>query len=89
MIPGPANALDRAGEHVGRIAIAVAWIGVGEPLANIAQGGRSEHRVGYGVQQYVGVAVTDGMSIVRNVDAAQPQRPTRRQAVRIMANSNP
>jgi hypothetical protein len=41
------------------------------------------------MQQHVGVAVSDKLSVVRHVDAAEPERPARRGAMRVLANSNP
>ena len=41
------------------------------------------------MQQHVGVAVADELPVVRHVDAAQPQRPARRGAVRVFADADP
>jgi hypothetical protein len=76
-------------QHIGRIATAVRGVGVGEQAANIGQGGRPEKRIGHRVQQHIGVAVPDKLSVVRHVDAADPQRPTRRRAMRVLANTDP
>ena len=77
------------GQHLGRVAAAVGRVGVGKQAADVGQGGGAQQGVGHGVQQHVGVAVADKLPVVRHVDAAQPQRPARRRAVRVFANSNP
>jgi hypothetical protein len=41
------------------------------------------------MQQHIGIAVTDKLSVMRHIDAAQPQRPTGLGTVRVFANSNP
>jgi hypothetical protein len=41
------------------------------------------------MQQHVGIAVADELSVVRHVDAPKSQRSARRCAVRVFSNSNP
>jgi hypothetical protein len=41
------------------------------------------------VQQHIGVAVSDQMQFVGQIDAAQPQRTTRGQPMRVMSDSDP
>ena len=62
---------------------------LGNSAADVGQGGGAQQGVGHGVQQHVGVAVADELPVVRHIDAAQPQRPARRRAMRVFANSNP
>ena len=40
------------------------------------------------MQQHVGVAVADRLPVVRDVDAAQPQRPARREPMRVVSDSD-
>jgi hypothetical protein len=77
------------GEHLGRVAVAVGWVGVWEHLANVGQRGRAEQRVRHGVQQRVGIAVADELVVVRHVDAAQTQRPAWFRAMAVFTNSDP
>ena len=66
----------------------IRFVVVGEHLADIAQRRRAENRVGYRVQQHIGVAVTDRLGIVGNRNAAQQKRPPRRQPVCVLSESN-
>ena len=45
-------------------------------------------RIGHGMQQDIGVAVADRVLVVGNVDAADPQRASLRQPMRVMAKSH-
>ncbi len=76
------------GKHLGRIAAAVGRIGIGKHSANIGQRRRAQQRIGNGVQQHVGVAMTDKLPVVRHVDATQAQWAARDRTVRIFAESN-
>ena len=69
------HGLQGGGEHFGRIAAAVLGVGVGEHLADVAQGGGAEQGVDHGVQQGVAVAVADRLAVVGNVDAAERSGP--------------
>jgi hypothetical protein len=40
------------------------------------------------VQQHVGVAVSDGAAVVRDLDAAEPQWPARFQPVRVVSDAD-
>ena len=85
--------LDNAGvgkcQHLRRVATKVGTVGIGKQLADVPQGGRSEYRVGDRVQQDIRIAVTDSVSIMRDLDATDPKWSTLREAVRIVANANP
>ena len=76
------------GQHFGRIAGAISGVGVWEEPADIGQSGRAEEGVGYCVEQDIGIAVTDKLSVVRHIDTTEPQRPAGGCAVRIFAKSN-
>ena len=75
-------------QHFGRVAAAVLGIGVGKHLPDVAQGGGPQQGVGHGVQERVGVAVADRLAVVRDVDAAQPQRPAGPETVRVVSESD-
>ena len=87
--PRVSDGVQGGSEHFGRIAAAVLGIGVGEHLADVAQGGGAEQGVDHGVQQHVAVAVADRLPIVGNADAADAQRPARPKSVRVVSDSNP
>ncbi len=76
------------GKHLGRIPPAIFCFRVGEPLANVVQTGGAEDGVGYRVQQHVGVTVPNELPVVRHLDAAEPQRSARLEAVRVFADSD-
>jgi hypothetical protein len=59
-------------KHVGRISPLVDRIGLGEHLADIAQGRGAEQGVGNGMQQHIGVAKAEQLAIVRDIYTAQP-----------------
>lgn len=75
-------------EHVGRIAAPVVWVGVREHLADVAQRGRTQQGVGHGVEQGVGIAVSDRSHIVRDSYPTQSKRSARREPMGVMANSD-
>ncbi len=72
-----------------RVAPPVCRVGIGKQLADVAQAGGPQQGIGHGVQQHVGVAVANGRAIVGDIDAAQSQRSTGRQPMRIVSDSNP
>jgi hypothetical protein len=75
-------------EHFGRIASAIGGIRVGEQPADIGQGGGPQESIGYCVEEHVGIAVTDKLSVMGHIDTAQPLRPAGGCAVRIFADAN-
>jgi hypothetical protein len=86
---GLGNLCCRGGQHFGRVAAPIGGLGVRKQAANIGQGGGSQYGVGYRVQQDIGVAMADKLSVMRHVDSPQPQRPAGGGAVRVFADSNP
>ena len=76
-------------QHFAGIPAAIRLVRVGKQLANVAQGGGTEDRIGDRVQQHVGVAVPDQVPVVRHLDAAQQQRSAIRQPMRVVPNSDP
>ncbi len=71
-VTGGGDAVVSLAEHVGGVAAAVGFVGIGEQLADVEQSGGAQQGVGDRVEQHVGVAVAHQMPIVRHVDAAQP-----------------
>ena len=55
-------------QHLGRVAAAVGRIRIGKHLADVAQGGRPQKSVGYGVEQGVGIAMADHLPVMGDVD---------------------
>ena len=77
------------GEHLGRVAVVVGGVGVGEGAADVGERRCAQQGVGHGVEQHVAVAVADQLPIVRHVDATDPQRPARLRAMTILTESDP
>jgi hypothetical protein len=67
---GFGNFLRGSDEHFGRVPALIGWVRVGEEAADVGQSGGAEQCVGDCVKQHIGVAVTDKLSVVRNVDPA-------------------
>lgn len=63
-------------EHFCRIPIPIRRIGIGKQLADITLAGRTQQRVGNGVQQHVGIAMAQQVAIVGDFNATQPQGTT-------------
>jgi hypothetical protein len=76
-------------EHFGRIAAPVRFLRIGKHAANIRQCCPAQYSVGHGVQKHIGIAVTHKLPIMRDIHAAQTQRPAWRSAVRIFSKANP
>ena len=85
---GLANFFVRDRQHLGRIPPAVFLGRVRKQLADVSQTSAAQHRVGNRVQQHIGVAVPDGVMVVRQRQTAQYQRSARRQAMRVVSDSN-
>jgi hypothetical protein len=83
------HGVNGSGEHFGGIASSVFGIGIGIHLADIAQRGRAEERVDHGMKQGIAVAMPDRLPIVRNIDAAEPQRPSWLKPMQIVPNPDP
>ena len=62
-------------EHVHRVAAAVRLVRIGKKLADVAGRRRSEERIDDRVEEDVGVAMADKLPVMRDVDAAESQRP--------------
>ena len=82
------DTLNRQLQHIGGVSVAIDLLGIGEHITDVSQGCRSQDRVGNGVQKHIRIAMSDGRVGVRDVDAAQFQRPALLQSVGIMADSN-
>ena len=63
-------------------------IGIGKMLADIARRGRAENRIGHRVAQHVGIRMAGEPGLVRNLHAANDERPARLQAVQIVAGTD-
>ncbi len=67
----------------------VSFVSIRKQLADVAHRSRTQDRVCDGMQQNIRVAVTNGVSIVSDVDATKTKRPAACQPMGIVANSNP
>jgi hypothetical protein len=76
-------------QHLGRIATPIGRVRIRKQSADIGQGGSAEQSVGHRMQQDIGIAVTDKLSVMRHIDASKTQRSARGGAMRVVANSNP
>ena len=61
----------------------------GEVLADVAQPGGAEQRVGDRVGEHVGVGVAGQAALVRDLDAAEHERPALLEAVRVDPDAGP
>ena len=75
-------------EHPGRIPPPVGRISVGEELADVAEGCRPEEGIGNGVEENVGIAVAEGLPVVRDRDPTEHERRTRPEAVGVVAEAD-
>ncbi len=75
-------------EHVGGVAAAVGGVGVREQAADIGQGGGAEDCVGDGVEEHVGIAVSDELARVGHVDATEAQGAAGGGSVRVFAEAD-
>ena len=71
-----------------RVGVLPPRVGVGVRVADVAEAGRPQQRVGDGVQHHVGVAVADQAAAVLDADAAQHQRPAFRETVRVVTGAD-
>ncbi len=69
--------------------MAIGLVAIGEQFADVAKGRSSEDSIRDCVQQHIRVAVAHRVSIMRDLDATDPERSTLSKAVRIVANANP
>ena len=83
--PAAAHEADDVAQQRAAVGALPARIGVGEVRAEVAQRERAQQRVADRVQQHVGVASGRQAALVRNVDAAQDQRPAGDQRVHVEA----
>ena len=74
-------------EKRARIGVAEGWVGVWIRVADVAESRRAEQGVGDGVQDDVGVTMTDQPARMLDTDAAQNQRPAFRQAMRVVTDA--
>ena len=61
---------ERPAQHVARVAAPIDRRGVREQLADVAQRSGAKQRVGYGMQQHIGIAMPHGMVVVGDIDPA-------------------
>src|ERR687898_2044345 len=71
------------------VSVAETLLGGREMLADVAQRGRTEDRVGDGVEQDIGVGMPVQPPIVRDLDPAEDQTPSRREAMSVVADAGP
>ena len=65
------HAIGRRPQHLGRITPFVGWIGVWKQFPDVPKRGRPEECVGDRVQEHIGIAVPQGLFVVRNRNTAQ------------------
>jgi hypothetical protein len=82
---GLGNSCSSGCQHFGRIATSIGGLGIRKQPADIRQGGSSQQCVRDRVQQHIGIAVADKLSVMRHIDASQPQRAAGGGAVRVFA----
>ena len=83
-----ANFAGRVTQYFRRVQIAISLISIRVPLPNIPQSYSSQQGVGNGVQKYIGVAMTNQMPFVRQINSTQSEWSAGRQPVGIVANTN-
>lgn len=83
-----AHGIQRSNEHFGGVAAAILRISIRKHLSDVAEGCRTQEGIDHGMKQNVAVAVSDGLSIVGNIDAAQPQRTAGPQPVKVVPNTD-
>jgi hypothetical protein len=77
------------GEQEGAVGPGVAGVGVGEELADVAEGGGAQEGVGEGVEDDVGVGVADEALLEGDVDAAEDQAAALRETVGVVSEADP
>ena len=77
----------RGPQQLERVGAAVALVGVGEVLADVTERGGAEQRVDDRVRQHVGIGMTEQPVRVRDLDAADDQRPALDQLVAVVAEA--
>src|SRR5215207_9466584 len=92
-IPGnptrlPCQAVDLAQQMLA-VSVSEALVGGWEVLADVTERRRAEDRVGDGVEQHIGVRMPCQPPIVRDLDAAEDQAPSRCKAMGVVADSDP
>ena len=92
-VPGnPARLSCQAGDLAQQmlaVGVSEALVGGREVLADVAERRRAEDRVGDGVQQHIGVGMPFQPPIVRDLDAAEDQAASRREAMSVVADADP
>ena len=86
--PGFPQQRNAATEQIPAVGVLPAGVGVGVGVADVAEAGRAEQGVGDGVQHRVRVRVPDQTLRVRDADPAEDERPTFREAVRIVTTAH-
>ena len=85
--PLRAQQLGGMGEEEGRVRAFPARVGRREMLADVAEAGRAEQRVGDGMEDDVGIAVAGEAAAVRDCDAAEHDRPFAGEGVNVEAHA--
>ena len=75
------------GQELETVGPFVAWVGVGEMFPDVSFRNGPENGVGDGVQQNVGVGVTEKALVVRDVHPSQDQPASFHQAVHVITMS--
>ena len=86
--PVVTDATDRLVDEIAAVAVAIFRGGVGEQASDVGFGDRPEQCIGDGVEQHVGVAVTDRVDFGGDLDPADPERATVAEAVRVITEAD-
>jgi len=65
----------RLTQHIRRLSAAIGLVGIRKHLADIAERRRAEQGIGDRMQQHVGIAMSNRVLVMRNVDAASRSGP--------------
>ena len=84
----PHEADDLAQQNL-TVGVAEALVGGGEMLTDVTQGGRAEECVDDGMEQDIGVGMPVQPPVVRDLDAAENQAPSRSKAMSVVADTDP
>jgi hypothetical protein len=81
------NQLGCVREKKAAVGIAPGWVGWGEVLADVAEGGRTEERIDDRVQEHIGVGVTGQTRGMGDFDATENETSSHFELVDVIANT--
>ncbi len=85
MKPASRTAVTQRAEQVHRIGILPTGVGVGKASAEVAERRRTQQRIGERVREHVAVGVSERTAFERNANAAEDQRASLDEPMRIEA----